>query len=83
MNYEKAFFFTAGVIAGVGAACFVRSEKGKKTAVAIASKGLELKERVAGMAERLKETVDDVMAEAKYITNRKPTKAEETPREGR
>ncbi|MDR2523862.1 MAG: hypothetical protein LBC93_09215 [Synergistaceae bacterium] len=71
MNYEKAFFFTAGVIAGVGAACFVRSEKGRKTAVAIASKGLELKERVAGMAERLKETVDDVMAEAKYINEQK------------
>jgi hypothetical protein len=71
MNYEKAFFFTAGLIVGVGAACFVSSGKGRKAAVAIASKGLELKERAAGMAERFKETVDDVMAEAKYVNEQK------------
>ena len=75
MNYEKAFFFTAGLIAGVGAVCFVKSGKARKAAVAVASKGLELQERVAGMAERLKETVDDVMAEAKYVNEQKASES--------
>jgi hypothetical protein len=71
MNYEKAFYFVAGVIVGAGAVCFIKSEGGRRAAVAIAGKGFELKERVAGMAERLKETVDDVVAEAKYANERK------------
>jgi hypothetical protein len=71
MNYEKAFFFAVGVAVGAGAVCFVRSKAGKKVAVAIASKGLELKDCVTSMAERVKETVDDVMAEAKYVNEQK------------
>ena len=71
LNYERALFFTAGVVVGVGVVCFVKSKAGKKTAVAIASKGLELKNRVASMTERVKEAVDDVMAEAKYVNEQK------------
>jgi hypothetical protein len=71
LNYERALFFTAGVVVGVGVVCFVKSKAGKKTAVAIASKGLELKNRVVSMTERVKEAVDDVMAEAKYVNEQK------------
>jgi gas vesicle protein len=71
LNYERALFFTAGVVVGAGVVCFVRSKAGKKTAVAIASKGLELKDRVVSMTERVKEAVDDVMAEAKYVNEQK------------
>jgi hypothetical protein len=71
LNYERALFFAAGVVVGVGAVCFVKSKAGKKTAVAIASKGLELKDCVASMTERVKETVEDVMAEAKYANEQK------------
>ena len=67
MNYEKALFFAAGVVAGIGIACFVKSKAGKKTAVAIVSQGLKLKDRVASMAERAKEAASDVVAEAKYV----------------
>jgi hypothetical protein len=71
MKYEKALLFAAGVAVGVGAVCFVRSKAGKKAAVAIVSKGLELKDRVAAAAERVKETVGDVVAEAKYVNGQK------------
>jgi hypothetical protein len=71
LNYEKALFFAAGIGVGIGVTCFVKSKAGKKTAVAIASKGLELKDRVVSMAERAKEAVDDVIAEAKYVNEQK------------
>jgi hypothetical protein len=71
MNYEKAFYFIAGLAAGAVSVSFVKSEAGRKAAVAIASKGLELKERVATMADRAKETVDDIAAEAKYVNEHK------------
>jgi hypothetical protein len=71
MNYERVFYFAAGVAVGVGVVCFVRSKAGKKVAVAIASKGLELKNCVASMAERAKEAADDVIAEAKYVNEQK------------
>jgi hypothetical protein len=71
MKYEKALLFAAGAVFGIGTACFVKSRTGKKVAVAIAGKGLELKDCVAGMAERVKETVDDVMAEARCINEQK------------
>jgi hypothetical protein len=71
MNYGKAFFFAAGVVVGAGVVCFVKSKAGKKAAVAIASKGLELKDCVVSATERLKEAVDDVVAEAKYVNEQK------------
>jgi hypothetical protein len=67
MKYEKAIFFGAGILAGAGVVCFARSKLGRKAAVAVASKGLQLRERVAELAERTKETVDDVIAEAKSV----------------
>jgi hypothetical protein len=71
MKYGQAFFFLAGAAVGVGVACFVKSKAGKKTAVAIVSKGLELKDCVASTAERVKEVVEDVVAEAKYVNEQK------------
>jgi hypothetical protein len=71
MNYEKAFYFVVGLAVGAGAVCFVKSGAGRKVAVAIAGKGMELKDRVSSMAERVKETVDDVVAEAKYVNEQK------------
>jgi hypothetical protein len=71
MNYEKAFYFLTGVAIGAAGVCFMKSETGRKAAVAIASKGLELKDRVAVIAERAKETADDIVAEAKYVNENK------------
>jgi hypothetical protein len=71
MKYERILLFAAGAALGAGAVYFVRSQAGKKAAVAIVSKGLELKERVAGAAERLKETAEDIVAEAKYACEKK------------
>ncbi|MDR2137811.1 MAG: DUF6110 family protein [Synergistaceae bacterium] len=71
MIYEKALFFAAGVAVGVGVVCFVKSKAGKKAAVAIVSKGLELKECVASTAERIKEAAQDVVAEAKYVNEQR------------
>lgn len=71
MKYGNLLLFAAGAAVGAGAVWLVTSGKGRRSAVAIISKGLELKERVAGMAERVKETADDVVAEAKYINEQK------------
>ena len=71
MKYERALLFAAGVVVGAGAVCFIRSGAGKKAAVAVVSKGLELKNCVAAMAERAKEAAEDVLAEAKYVSEQK------------
>jgi hypothetical protein len=71
MKYERALLFAAGVLVGAGAVCFIRSGAGKKAAVAVVSKGLELKNCVASMAGRVKETAEDVLAEAKYVNEQK------------
>ena len=71
MNCEKAWIFAAGVALGIGATCFVTSGMGRKAAVAVAEKGLALKDRVAGAAERAKEAASDVMAEARYAREQK------------
>ena len=70
MKYEKAILLGGGILAGMGVVCFAKSKLGRKAAVAIVSKGLLLKECVAGIAERTKEAVDDVIAEAKSVTNK-------------
>jgi hypothetical protein len=67
MKYEKAIFLGAGVLFGVSAACFAKSKLGRKAAVAVVSKGLQLRECVAGLACRTTETVCDVIAEAKNV----------------
>jgi hypothetical protein len=71
MNYEKAFYILVGVAVGAAGACFLKSGAGRKTAVALASKGLELKERVASAAERAKETASDIVAEARFANEKK------------
>jgi hypothetical protein len=71
MQYAKILYFAAGAVAGAGALCFVTSGKGKEAAVAVASKGLELRDRVAELAERVKESADDVIATAKYVNEQK------------
>jgi acetyltransferase-like isoleucine patch superfamily enzyme len=67
MKYERAILIGAGALAGMGVVCFARSKLGRKAAVAVVSKGLRLRECVAGIAERTKETIDDVIAEAKSV----------------
>jgi hypothetical protein len=70
MKYERAIFLGAGILVGMGAVCFAKSKLGRKAAVAVVSKGLQLRECVGGIAERTKETVDDVIAEAKNVNER-------------
>lgn len=67
MNFTisgKTAAFAAGVAVGIGAVWFVKSGLGHKTAVAVAKKGLALKESVLSAAERAKETAQDIVAEA-------------------
>jgi hypothetical protein len=71
MKYERAVFFGVGLLVGAGALCFVKSKKGHDAAVAIASKGLELGEKVTAAVERVRETAGDVLAEAKYLNGQK------------
>ena len=71
MVSEKAWIFAAGVALGVGATCFVTSGMGRKTAVAVAERGLALKDCVASAAERAKEAASDIMAEARYVREQK------------
>ncbi|MDR1875138.1 MAG: YtxH domain-containing protein [Synergistaceae bacterium] len=71
MKNEKVLLFAAGLAVGAGIACFTKSQAGKKLAVSVVGKGMELKDCVASMAERVKETVDDVVAEAKYANEQK------------
>ncbi len=67
MKFTSFLIFGAGVALGVGATCAVKSRRGRKLAVALASKGLELKDRLACMADRMKESVEDIVAEARYV----------------
>lgn len=67
MRYTRLFIFGLGVAVGVGAVYAVKSKTSKKRAVALASKGLELKDRLACMADNVKESVEDIMAEARYV----------------
>ncbi|MDR1966897.1 MAG: hypothetical protein LBQ36_09315 [Synergistaceae bacterium] len=71
MRYERALLFLAGFAAGAGLVAFAGSPCGRKAAVAVASKGLELRDRAAALAERAKESLDDVVAEAKYVNEKK------------
>ena len=67
MKFTSFLIFGAGVALGVGATCAVKSRRGRKLAIALASKGLELKEHLACMADRMKESVEDIVAEARYV----------------
>lgn len=67
MKYERALIFAAGVAAGVGAYALVQSGAAKKAAVAVVSKGMCLRDKVAAAAERMKESAEDIVAEASYV----------------
>ena len=71
MDNGKMWAFIAGVAVGVGAVCFIRSEAGHKTAVAIAERGMALKDRVMEATERVKEAASDIAAEARYSMEQK------------
>lgn len=73
MNYQKACYFLAGAIVGIGVATAVRSGAFKKACVGLVAKGMELKESAAVAMERAKEGVEDVVAEAKHLNERKDT----------
>ncbi len=62
---NKWIFFAAGVVVGAGAYALVQSGAARKAAVAVVGKGLELQEKVAAMAERARESAEDIVAEAK------------------
>lgn len=61
----KTAAFAAGVAVGLGAAWAVRSGLGRRAAVAVAAKGIALKDGVLAAAERTKETAQDIAAEAR------------------
>lgn len=65
IKFQDVALFTAGVVVGVGAAAFLRTEAGRKAAILAASKGFELKDRAMTLLERTKEAVEDIVAEAK------------------
>ncbi|MBQ9526093.1 MAG: YtxH domain-containing protein [Fretibacterium sp.] len=71
MDNGKMWAFVAGVAVGVAAVCFVKSEMGHKTAVAIAEKGMALKDRVLEAKDRVKEAASDIAAEARYLMEQK------------
>lgn len=61
----KTWAFAAGVVVGAGAVCFIKSGLGHKAAVAVAERGMALKDCIAGAAERVKESAEDIAAEAR------------------
>lgn len=63
----KTAAFAAGVVVGIGASCLVRSGLAHKAAVAVASKGMALKDSVLAAAERVKESAQDIAAEARAL----------------
>lgn len=71
MRYERAIIFAAGLVLGAGAYALIQSSTGRKAAVAVLSKGLELKEKVETMTERAKESLEDVVAEASFYNEQK------------
>ena len=49
----------------------MKSEAGHKAAVAVAEKGMALKDRVLEATERVKEAASDIAAEARYSMEQK------------
>ena len=71
MDKEKMWMFIAGVAVGAGAVCFMKSEMGHKAAVAVAEKGMALRDRVLEATERAREAASDIVAEARYSMEQK------------
>ena len=71
MKNERAIIFSAGILLGIGTVSFAKSKLGRKAAVAVVGKGLRLRECVAGIAAGTRETVCDIIAEAKSVADEK------------
>ena len=68
MKFTSFLIFGVGVALGVGASCAVKSRKGRTLAIALASKGLELKDRLACMADRMKKsTFSTTVSETTFV----------------
>ena len=66
MFSNKWVAFGVGVAAGVAAAAIIRTPAFKKACVAVAEKGLLLKQEAIAFAESIKEDAQDIAAEAAY-----------------
>ncbi|MGP1431936.1 MAG: hypothetical protein ACTTI6_07095 [Treponema sp.] len=66
MFSNKWVAFGVGVAAGVAAAAIIRTPAFKKACVAVAEKGLLLKQEAIAFAEAIKEDAQDIAAEAAY-----------------
>ena len=71
MKYEKACFFLAGAVVGIGVAAAVQKGLFRKACVGLVAKGMELKDSASVAMERAKENVEDVVAEAKHLNQQK------------
>lgn len=69
--FGRLFWFAIGAAAGAAALHLAQSGKAKKAAVAVAAKGLELKDRISASLERGKESLQDALAEARYVADQK------------
>jgi hypothetical protein len=67
---KRIVVFTVGLAAGIGVSALVRSGTGRKACVAVVSQGLKLQKCAATALECAKENVEDIVAEAKYATER-------------
>jgi hypothetical protein len=66
MFSNKWVAFGVGVAAGIAAAAIIRTPAFKKACVAVAEKGLQLKQEAIAFAESIKEDAQDIVAEAAY-----------------
>lgn len=66
MFSNKWVAFGVGVAAGIAAAAIIRTPAFKKACVAVAEKGLLLKQEAIAFAESIKEDAQDIAAEAAY-----------------
>lgn len=73
MKYERACFFLAGAAVGLGVAAAIHKGLFQKACVGLVAKGMELKESAAVAVERAKESVEDIVAEAKHLNQQKAT----------
>lgn len=66
---SRVVWFSLGALAGAAALHLAQSGKAKKAAVALAAKGMELKDRISVALERGKESFEDTLAEARYMAD--------------
>lgn len=65
----RFMWFTLGALAGAAALHLAQTGKAKKAAVAVAAKGMELKDRISATLEKGKESLEDTLAEARYVAD--------------